>query len=142
MGRMDGSCGEGAGGLKGPKFTLGTLRKASPRWVPTTPGNVPAQDIENPLWPDSVASNSGVGYPLSFKLSRPSASRRPHLPIFCLPSQLICGLPSSSSSCSRNIGNSACCTPSFPISTTSLRPSYPLQAELCPELPTSKCSTS
>ena len=77
------------------------------------------------LWGRSPTLLQALTSP-SFKETPPSC--------FCLPSQqLICGLPSSSSSF---------CTPSFPISTTSLRPSYLLQAELCPELPMSKCSIS
>ena len=124
----------GGGGIEGAIIHAGNLGKSFSKMGPhhtrkcSCPGHrkpLMARLCDVRLWGRSPTLLQALTSP-SFKETPPSC--------FCLPSQqLICGLPSSSSSF---------CTPSFPISTTSLRPSYLLQAELCPELPTSKCSIS
>lgn len=82
------------------------MRKASPSSVPTMRQNVPAQSIDNSLWPDLVASSqsicdSGAGHSSSFKVRTSLSFKEASQSYFPPP-------PATG-----NVGNAARCTPSI-----------------------------
>lgn len=82
------------------------MRKASPSSVPTVRQNVPAQSIDNSLWPDLVASSqsicdSGAGHSSSFKVRTSLSFKETSQSYFPPP-------PATG-----NVGNAARCTPSI-----------------------------